>query len=97
MNRFCIALVATLAACTNVPELDDRIGDDLQDAAYPVLVPLDTVLGPATAPAEQRQQIEDGLAARTAALRARAAALQAPVVAPSDRARLDAAVANRQP
>lgn len=71
-----VLLLTAAAACTNVPELEEGITPDLRKAAYPDLVPLDGLLDPLPAPAEQSAEAQARLDARAAQLQARAKALQ---------------------
>ena len=41
MRHFIFISVLALAACANVPQLDDRITDEAQQAPYPTLITLD--------------------------------------------------------
>ncbi|SCZ64437.1 hypothetical protein SAMN04488118_105241 [Epibacterium ulvae] len=81
LRVICTGLFAAgaLAACSNVPELDDQISPALRDADFPTLLPLDTALNatglPNVTPAAEGKAVQDDLAARAARLRARAAAL----------------------
>ena len=77
LNSCAFLLLAAAAACTNVPELKEGITPDLRRAAYPDLVPLQGLLEPLPAPAQQSAETEAELNARAARLRARAAALEA--------------------
>lgn len=70
------AVLLLAAACSNVPELEEGITPDLRKAAYPDLVPLENLLEPLPAPAEQSTETQARLDARAARLRARAAALE---------------------
>jgi hypothetical protein len=84
----CFALLLN-AGCADFPDMG-RIPAD--QASAPDLLPMDSLLAQvgtprATAPAA------DALAARAARLRARAALMQAPVMNPATRARLQAAIA----
>jgi len=93
MRRFAL-LAACLACfgCAQFPELDAAVSASANDAGFPTLVPLDTLLARADAPMADAVAVAGNLAARTAALRARAARLKRPVVDPQTRARMDAAV-----
>lgn len=65
-----------IAACTQVPELNERIGPDLRDASFPRLVPLDEALGPPADPEGEAQAVQKSLEARRDALAQRARRLQ---------------------
>ena len=71
--------VLLIAACTRMPDLDDNVTPAAKAAPYPKLVPLEPLLAEAldtnTAPTTQA-----ALDARGAALRARAARIQAAAV-----------------
>lgn len=67
-------LALTLAACGTFPELDARLDDADRTAPWPDLVPVAPLLAEAGAPGEAAP---DDLAARLAALQARADALRA--------------------
>ncbi|SFA70567.1 hypothetical protein SAMN05421688_0232 [Poseidonocella pacifica] len=88
----CLLLAACLAlgACANVPELDARIGPDVASAPYPDLLPLDQLL--TGTPASEPEAERESLAARRAALEARAGALRGPVIDTPTRDRLSTAV-----
>lgn len=75
-----LTILVALAACTQVPELEDHLTPQLRRADYPTLIPLDETLGPRPDPAAEATEIEEELAARVAALQNRARALQTPVV-----------------
>ncbi|NVL00596.1 hypothetical protein KQ247_17565 [Ruegeria pomeroyi] len=69
-------LLLMAAACTQVPELNERIGPDLRTAAFPKLVPLDEALGPPVDPEGEARAVQEALEARRAALAGRARRLQ---------------------
>ncbi|MGR3760188.1 hypothetical protein ACUXV3_08635 [Roseobacteraceae bacterium NS-SX3] len=74
---FCAAsALLAAAACTRVPELEDRLGSDLRAAGYPELIPLDENVAPLPDPAGQSAALKRELDARSARLQARAAALK---------------------
>jgi hypothetical protein len=68
----CVLTVATAAACTRVPELEDRLTPDLRDAGYPELLPLDRSLAPLVPPQQAGEDLKDELDARSARLKRRA-------------------------
>lgn len=74
MRRLAI-LVLALSACSTFPELDARMDESDRAAPWPELVPVETLLA-AAGPADTEAPTGD-LAARLAALRARADALRA--------------------
>ncbi|MBO9452188.1 hypothetical protein J7426_18075 [Tropicibacter sp. R16_0] len=90
--RLAICLLPVLAACTQVPELEDKVSSQLKNAKYPKLVPIDETLGPPVAPEAEAQKVTDELEARRDSLKQRAAALQKPVVDQDERDRLDETV-----
>lgn len=94
MKPLVAILMVTLAACTQVPELNERVAPDLRDAPYPPLIPLEAALAWPVAPAGTAEQLEQSLAGRRDGLKARARALQVPVVDPEARARMDGGVAH---
>lgn len=67
---------AAIAACTRVPELEDRLTPDLRNAPYPKLLPLDRTLEPLASPAVANEELEQQLDARAARLQRRAEALR---------------------
>lgn len=92
VRRIAPAVALFLAACTDVPELDDRVPSALDRAGYPALVPLDRLLGAPVAPGEDAERIAGGLNARRADLRRRANAVQDDVIDPSTRTRMEEGV-----
>ena len=79
------ALLAT--ACTQFPVIEDRISDDLRDAPYMDLVPVETLR--AGVPEDQVTDTDaSAVEARIARLRARAARLSAAVVDTQTRTRM---------
>ena len=83
----CLGLPALVAGCAEFPQLDGRVAPEDRDAAYPRLVPL----GPIVARAGEvtiSETTEQGIAARVAALRARAARLRGTVIDGGTRARM---------
>jgi hypothetical protein len=93
MIRSAPALLAALlcTACTQFPELDSTIAQDIQRADYPALVPFDQLILPRAAD----DPPGGTLAGRSTALRARASALQQGVIDDSTRARMKTGVATR--
>lgn len=90
----CMALVATVAGCIDVPDLGEKIAPDLRDAPFPKLIPLDASLTTPPTPREDGESVARQLDARRAALQARAKRLQAgaPPLSDDDRARLNTSV-----
>ena len=81
-----------LAGCIDVPELGETLTPEVEDAPYPDLLPLETVLIRPPDPRTEAEEIDAELEARRAALERRAAALNAPVVDDPTRSRLEAGV-----
>lgn len=71
-----LALLAGLSACTRVPEIENRLTDDLRAQPYPQLLPLATALPAQAPPAQAAAEVNDDLEARARRLKARAAALR---------------------
>lgn len=71
-----VVMAAACAACTRVPEIEDRLTTDMRDAAYPALLPLDDGLPTLPTPQDQSAELEEQLEARSARLKARAEALR---------------------
>lgn len=90
--RFALCLLVTASACTQVPELNERVSPRLKNADYPALVPLEPTLGPPVAPEEEAEKVTEQLAARRDNLQRRAQLLQKPVVTENDRDRLDESI-----
>ena len=82
------ATLLLLVACADLPEIGSGA-----PGPYPELVPLGPVIAAAEAPGRADPAPE--LGARVAALEARAARLRRPAIGAAERARLDAAVADR--
>lgn len=84
---FPLLIVAGTVGCTQFPQLEDRFDDTARTAAYPDLVPVETlragVAQERIAPSERRL-----LEARIAGLRGRATALRGTVIDSASRARL---------
>lgn len=76
-----------LAGCLDAPELDDRVPASVQDADYPALVPLDSVLRGVSQ--EKATKEADDLAARVDRLRQKADRLSGPVLDDASRDRLN--------
>ena len=86
------ALLALTTGCAQVPELDESVPDNLDNAAYPALISLDGSLVTQTLPSDAASQIDDNLAGRRERLQARAKRLNSPVVDPESRARMKAGI-----
>lgn len=76
MRAACLALCLTLCACIDIPEVDGTVLPELEDAAYPDLVPLDPLLARSIPSGVDTEETTKTLQARIVALRARALALQ---------------------
>jgi len=83
-----MALLALVAGCAQVPELDATVPDHLDTAAYPALIPLDGSLTTETLPTDAASRIEANLAARRDRLQAQAKRLNSPIVDPETEARM---------
>jgi len=70
----CLALAT--AACSRVPQLEDRLPADLRSQPYPQLLPLDTALAQEPLPEEESAELSDALDARAARLHRRAEELR---------------------
>lgn len=78
---------AVLAGCAPAPDLGGTIPPELEAAPYPRLLPLEPILA-ASRDSAIAPDVEAGLDARAARLRARAAGLRGPVIEPPLRARM---------
>lgn len=92
MCRAALLLCLALSGCTQFPQLDAVVSASAKSAAYPRLQPLDGVLARANASTTDPAALRGDLAARVAALRARAARLRGPIIEPAVRARMNAAL-----
>ncbi|SIT10771.1 hypothetical protein SAMN05421759_11658 [Roseivivax lentus] len=90
---FLLALCLGVSGCTQFPELDATATPGVAAAPYPDLLPIDALLR--GAPARATPDLRAGVSARAAALRARAARLQEPVIDPRTRARMARGIAPR--
>jgi len=70
------ALLSVSAACSRVPQLEDRLPADLRSQPYPQLLPLDTALAQEPLPEEESAELSEALDARADRLRSRADALR---------------------
>ncbi|UWQ93374.1 hypothetical protein K3727_13280 [Rhodobacteraceae bacterium M382] len=61
-----------MIGCTRVPEIEERVSDDMRNADYPELVTLDSALETLPRPNQAGQELEQALAARSARLQRRA-------------------------
>lgn len=86
-------LLFLLAACSDAPDLPGGIDPALADAAYPTLVPVEQILGPAPVDPAADAQVTGQLDARIAALQARAERLRGDRIDPATRKRMQDGVA----
>ena len=77
---FAIFGLPALAACSDFPDLDLALADFGQVAGFPVLIPIDPLLLTAANDAVDTEAQARIFAARVSQLRARARALQRPVI-----------------
>ena len=82
-------LFATLAACTQFPELEYTQTDAIEAADYPALVPIEPILVTVEVPKTDPVRTEAALNARLAALRARANRLRGAGLTGQERQRLE--------
>ncbi len=88
------ALLSGVAACTQVPELQDTvITDDQSGSKYPALVPLAPTLGTRPAPQDAAERLESTLNGRRDRLKSRASDLQAGIIDEETRKRMREGVA----
>jgi hypothetical protein len=88
MRLIAIIMPFALMGCTQFPELDNTVSASGQDADYPKLVPIQSLLveSPSTEPTAE--QTVAGLTARVLALQNRAARLRGSVVDANTRNRM---------
>lgn len=94
MRPIALAMILTLAACTQFPELDSAVTHSGQNAKYPDLVPVDRLLNAATPRNGTPEQTVDTLNARVNALRNRANRLRGTVVDAPTRTRMRNGIAD---
>jgi hypothetical protein len=96
--RLPVLLVVSLAlaGCAQFPRLGGEVSASAQAAAWPRIAPLGPLLA-LGAEADLTPALAGDLASRAAALRARAARLQRPVIDAATRARMQAAQARNAP
>ncbi|MBS1303876.1 hypothetical protein [Loktanella sp. SALINAS62] len=92
MRSLMILGVVALVACTQPPQLNDRITPSAAAAPYPDLQPLAPLLAQAAAPGRVTPRTTATLTGSAADLRARATALRGPVVDDATRARMRAGI-----
>jgi len=83
-----LLFLLAVAACTQFPELDARVGAADRSAAFPALLPAGPIIAAANAVGPNAQAANAGPDARIAALRQRAQGLRAPVIPAPVRARM---------
>ncbi len=88
MRVFIASILLALGACTQFPELDDRLSETARRSDYPALVPLEPLLAARSAPADRGPDITGSLQSRVASLNARASRLRRNVLSNAERARL---------
>ncbi|MBY6139246.1 hypothetical protein KUV26_07315 [Leisingera daeponensis] len=76
LTPIALLLAVAAAACTRVPELEDRLTPDLRSADYPRLLPLDDALEPLDPPQQASQELKNELDARSDRLKRRAEAVK---------------------
>lgn len=81
--------IAMLAACTQFPELDATVAPELENAAYPELLPLEPILAHASTDSIDPVQAQSDLQGRLAGLRARADRLRGGVLTGAEKQRLE--------
>lgn len=83
------ALALGLAAgCTQFPELDHTQTDDLYNADYPALVPIEPILARIEPVGDTAQQTQQGIDSRLSALRNRADQMRGTVLSAAERRKL---------
>lgn len=88
-RKLAVAVVVgmSLTACSAFPQLDDTLSPGVKAANYPDLVPVEALRAQASEPRIDDRML-DGIEARVARLKARAARLRGTVLSGADRARL---------
>lgn len=81
-----------LGGCVQVPELDEAIPASIENAGYPALVPIETLLVPGTAAEESALSKRDDLIARRDSLQQRARQLDETIVDSETQERMKAGV-----
>ncbi len=82
-----VAALAPLAGCVSFPEVEAAESAYVEAAAYPDLVPIESLL--TAPPPRATPEVRAGVEAQAGGLRARAEALRRPILTPEERARLD--------
>ncbi|UMA65908.1 hypothetical protein LVO79_05465 [Roseivivax marinus] len=83
----CVGTLVLAGACVQFPEIEAAESAYVPGAAYPDLVPIETLL--ASTPARATPEMRGAVESRADALRRRAAGLDGPVIDDATRARLD--------
>ncbi len=86
--RLALAFLATIAACTQFPELDGTVAPEIANGSPPQLVPLSQIIERANVTTETARTAAEDIAPRVTNLRARAARLRGPVIDQATRARM---------
>lgn len=73
---FAFACCLPVSACTQFPELDASVPDAAENAAYPELVPVESLLGPDRFDPAENDETADRIENRTRSLQARAERLR---------------------
>lgn len=87
MRAALLSVFVGLAACADVPALEDRIDATARDAPFPALINIDPLLAQTYAAPQSQAEVAD-MNARIAGLRARADRLRGPIIPASLRARM---------
>lgn len=74
------AMFAALSGCAQFPEVEAALSPEAERAAYPALLPIDDILARSAEGGIAGPDLAAALEIRAARLRARAAALRAPVI-----------------
>lgn len=91
--RFSVLFILlAIMGCTQFPELDSALSPRAQNADFPTLVPVHTLLAQSATISAPPEQTVDTLNARVAALNNRAARLRGPVVDANSKKRLQDSV-----
>ena len=90
-HRLFTACLIVLTGCSNFPDVDSRLATSVDGAAFPTLVPVETILYGGDSPRLGDDDAET-LLNRVAALRAKARRLQTAVLTGAERTQLLEAV-----
>ncbi|WP_137703084.1 hypothetical protein [Marimonas lutisalis] len=86
-----IIVLATLAGCSEFPELDDAVSPEMDQADYPALVPVEPLIAAAQG-AQITEETGASVLGRVAALKAKAAGLSGTIVDEASRKRMQIGV-----